>query len=235
MPSLNCLRQLARLVGEIGRRADVAAAGCRACARGRCRRRSRPPPSARAAPAASTVAPTSGSDDVRERRRGRLLLRLQLVEAVERLAHAEHRVAHVPGQARGRRPRCRTRKSAASLAPSSFSALGRAAHRVAVRGLAELAALAQARPAARARRRRPAAARSSSVEPALSGEVAARARCAARRLRRLVGALARPRSARAPRAAPPSTRQPVFAVSGAQRLYAKFHCEVSHDWAASIA
>ena len=203
---LELARELLRLVGEIGRACRCWAAGCRACARDRCRPRSRPRPRRSACACSVGRAPSGRTTSLERARARRLLLRLQLVEAVERVAQAEHGVAHVPGQAAAADRELRRRGSAASFAPRSLQRGGGAAHRVAERGDAVLAR-SPSRRAGRARRRgrqRRAAAASSRPCPAgRPGE-----RLAQRAARGLVGG----RAARVERlAAPlktPSTRQP---------------------------
>ena len=102
--SLNSRASFSRLVGEVGGRADVgrqvaevlasvvpsavATASCSACVE-----------LGLGAERQHHAAASAGAR--------RLLLRLELVEAVERVAHAEHRVAHVPAQRPRRRPSCR--------------------------------------------------------------------------------------------------------------------------------
>jgi hypothetical protein len=93
---LELARELFRLVGEVGRRADVrrqiaerlrqiGAVGDRPCLGQRLRER-------------RLGAERQHHAFERGGWRGGLLLRLQLVETIERVAQAEHRMAHVPGE-----------------------------------------------------------------------------------------------------------------------------------------
>jgi hypothetical protein len=79
---------------------------------------------------------------VRQRRRIGLLLRLQQVEAVERLARAEHRVTQVPGHG----PRAHLgvdEEHRRILGVQLLQGVGRAAQRIAIRVLGKFLALPQ--------------------------------------------------------------------------------------------
>ena len=136
---LEIARQLLRLLGEIGRRADI---------RGQVAERAR------------EIRAIGGRDgflecllelrvrrerqrDIREHRHGRFLLRLQLVEAVERFARGEHRLAHVPAE----RPIVHLgvdEKERRVLGAKLAQRVAGAAQRIAVRALGELVLRAEA-------------------------------------------------------------------------------------------
>ena len=150
---------------------------------------------------------------------------LELVEAVERLAHAEHRMAHVPAH----RPRADfhvDQEQRRVLGAELLQRAGRGAHRVAVRGLGRRL-VRPGRPAARARRRRPAA-----RAAAGSSRSCRRGRASAFLQRALGGLVDAPRggaSARCPEKRP-TTTQPVFAVSGESVfMLNSTGAKVSHD------
>ena len=116
----------------------------------------------------------------RERRGGRLVLRLELVEAVERRRAARARPCAPSRAARGRRRRGPRPAARRPSRRGVFSAAPSAAQRLAQRGRVEFGALAQAAAAARARRRaRPRRAAAAWRPPSRRGRPA-RARGAAR-------------------------------------------------------
>ena len=135
---LELARELARLLGEVSRRADV---------RGQVAERAR---EVHAVGGRLRLgerllelrARRQRQRHVCERRRRRLLLRLELIEAVERLAQTEHRLAQVPAERTAAHFHV-DEEEGRVLRAELAQRVRRAAQRVAIRALGELLARAE--------------------------------------------------------------------------------------------